>query len=89
MRAYALEGHQRIERGDGTFDSEWRVHGLFRHDDGKFMQEAADAAEFKATLWVSAAETAGEFESNMHHAIARCLAAYSALVKWCVYKSRK
>jgi hypothetical protein len=69
MRAIALEGHQRIERGDGTFDSEWRVHGRFRHDDDMFMQEAADAAEFKATLWVSAAETAGDFECNMHNAI--------------------
>lgn len=74
VHVIALEGHQRIERGDGAFESKWRVHGRFRHDDDKFMEAEANSAaftasEFDATLWVSAEEVASEFEGNAHHDI--------------------
>jgi len=67
----ALEGHQRIKRSDGTFDSKWRVHGRFSHDEDKFSQAEpnsaeSSASEFEATLWVSAEEVASHFEGTAH-----------------------
>ena len=62
-----LEGHQTIEC-NGNFYQEWRIHGKFFHADDKFMEKAADAAWFTATLWVGEADVAMAYEMPHHNA---------------------
>ena len=62
-----LEGHQTIERNVNLYQ-EWRIHGKFFHGDDKFMEMAADAAWFTATLWVGEADVAMAYEMPHHNA---------------------